>query len=135
MLSQCSFKKLEMSELLPGYFMTIPDVKLIWFQEIRTCGKFHILTSKWASRHNCPHFFDISTAKSAPKLKCFVHVVLDLEIFVSRHNGVHVVNISTSKSAPRMVCFGTFYFQMCFTPQRRAICHFSSAQMSPHPPL
>ena len=32
-----------------------------------------ILTSKCASRHNGVHFFKISTAKSGPKLVCFVH--------------------------------------------------------------
>ena len=32
-----------------------------------------ILTSKCASRHNAVHSFDISIAKSAPKLTCFVH--------------------------------------------------------------
>ena len=32
-------------------------------------------------------------------------------------------------------CFDTFYFKMCFAPQRRAIFHVSSAQMPPHPPL
>ena len=53
----------------------------------------------------------------------------------SRHNGVHFFHISTSKSAPRPTCFATFYFKMCFAPQRRAIFTFSSAQMSPHPPL
>ena len=53
----------------------------------------------------------------------------------SRHNGVHFFHISTSKSGPRMVCFVHFYFKMCFAPQRRAIFHVSSAQMSPHPPL
>ena len=37
------------------------------------CG-LYILTSKCASRHNGLHFFDISTAKSGPKLVCFVHV-------------------------------------------------------------
>ena len=31
-----------------------------------------ILTSKCASRHNGVHFFDISTSKSGPTLRCFV---------------------------------------------------------------
>ena len=53
----------------------------------------------------------------------------------SRHKRVQFFNISTSKSGPSMRCFDTFYFKMCFAPQRRAIFHFSSAQMSPHPPL
>ena len=38
----------------------------------------YILTSKCALRHNGVHFFDISTSKSAPRLRCFVH--FDLEI-------------------------------------------------------
>ena len=32
-----------------------------------------LLTSKCASRHNGVHFFDISTSKSGPELRCFVH--------------------------------------------------------------
>ena len=39
----------------------------------------------------------------------------------SRHNGVHFFDISTSKSAPRPWVFNTFYFQMCFAPQRHAL--------------
>ena len=53
----------------------------------------------------------------------------------SRHNGVHFFDISTSKSGPKMVCFVLVDFEMCFAPQRRAICHLSSGQMAPHPPL
>ena len=60
-----------------------------------------LFTSTCASRHNGPHFFDISSAKSALDLRCFVH----------------------------------FHFHTCFAPQRRAIVHLSSAQMTPHPPL
>ena len=71
---------------------------------VRTPGVFNILTSKRASRHNCVHFFDISTAKSGPDLVCFVH--FDFEMcFAPRHNGVHFFDIATSKSGPRMVCF------------------------------
>ena len=39
----------------------------------------------------------------------------------SRHNAVHFFNISTSKTAPNPSVFNTFYFQMCFAPQRRAL--------------
>ena len=39
----------------------------------------------------------------------------------SRHNIVHFFNISTSKSGPNPSVFNTFYFQMCFAPQRRAL--------------
>ena len=53
----------------------------------------------------------------------------------SRHNGVHFFDISTSKSGPNPSVFNTFYFQMCFAPQRRAIFHLSSGQLAPHPRL
>ena len=39
----------------------------------------------------------------------------------SRHNGVHFFVISTSKTAPNPSVFNTFYFQICFAPQRRAL--------------
>ena len=48
-----------------------------WISEppkvVRTPGVFNMLTSKCASRHNSVHFFDISTSKSGPTLRCFVH--------------------------------------------------------------
>ena len=43
------------------------------FEDPRTCGVFHILTSKCASGHNGVHFFGIATPKSGPTLRCFVH--------------------------------------------------------------
>ena len=39
----------------------------------------------------------------------------------SCHNAVHFFDISTSKTAPNPSVFNTFYFQMCFAPQRRAL--------------
>ena len=95
------------------------------------------------------HFFDIWTSKSGPSMWCFVH--FDFEMcFVPqwralfRHlnfqkwseHGVFCTfwlpnvlrattactfDISTSKSGPSMVCFVHFDFEMCFTPQRRAL--------------
>ena len=44
---------------------------------LRTCQFLTLLISKYASRHNAVHFFDISTSKSAPTLLCFVHFDLD----------------------------------------------------------
>ena len=38
---------------------------------VRTWCALCILTWKCASHHNAVHFFDITTSKSAPKLKCF----------------------------------------------------------------
>ena len=40
---------------------------------VRTWCALCILTWKCASRHNGVHFFDISTSKSGPTLRCFVH--------------------------------------------------------------
>ena len=37
----------------------------------RTCGDLYILTSKFASRHNGVHFFNISISKSGPNMVCF----------------------------------------------------------------
>ena len=41
---------------------------------VRTWCVLYILTSKFASRQNGVHFFDISTSKSGPTMVCFVHV-------------------------------------------------------------
>ena len=123
-----------------------------------------ILTWKCASRHNGVHFFHISTSKSGPSMVCFCTFSLGnvlrattactfstsqlpkavrqwcvLYILTwkcaSRHNGVHFFDISTSKSGPNPSVFNTFYFQMCFAPQRRAIFLLSSGQLAPRPPL
>ena len=51
----------------------------------------------------------------------------------SRHNGVHFFDISTSKSAPRPSVFNTFYFQMCFAPQRRALFNISTSKSALNP--
>ena len=40
---------------------------------LRTPQFFALLTSKCAWHHNFVHFFDISTSKSGPTLRCFVH--------------------------------------------------------------
>ena len=45
---------------------------------VRTRGVLYILTSTCASRHNGVHFLNISTSKSAPRLKCFVHFDFDM---------------------------------------------------------
>ena len=110
----------------------------------------YILTWKCASRHNGVHFFDISTSKSGPTLRCFVHFDLEMcfapqractfstsqlpkvvppwyVLYIltwkcaSRHNGVHFFDIATSKSGPTLVCFVHFDLEMCFAPQRRAL--------------
>ena len=52
-----------------------------------TSSVFNILTCKCASRPNGAHFFNISTSKSAPSMRCFVHFLTWK--CASRHNGVH----------------------------------------------
>ena len=52
---------------------------------VRQWCVLYILTSTCASRHNGVHFFDISTSKSGPTLRCFV---IFTSKCASRHNGV-----------------------------------------------
>ena len=89
----------------------------------------YILTSKCDSRHTGAHFFDISTSKSAPKMMCFYTLTWKCG---SRRN---FFDIPTSKRVLSLKCLVHFDLQMCFASQRRAIFHFSSGQMAPHPPL
>ena len=48
-----------------------PKVARTWFG-------LYILTLTCASCHNGIHFFDISTSKNAPELRCFVHFGLEM---------------------------------------------------------
>ena len=45
---------------------------------VREWCVLYILTSKCASRHNGVHFFDSSTSKSRPTLRCFLHFHLEM---------------------------------------------------------
>ena len=45
---------------------------------LRTPQFFTLLTWKCASRHKGVHFFDISTSKSGPNMRCFAHVYLEM---------------------------------------------------------
>ena len=79
-------------------------------------------------------FFNIFTSCFSPQRraifreqnfkKCSGHRQF-LSIFTSKcafHNsGVQFFDSRTSKSAPRSLVFEHFHFQMCFSPQRRAI--------------
>ena len=79
--------------------------------------------------HPCHRFWK---CYKTTKPSCFAHfwqkVLRALQFFAlltskcaSRHNGVHFLDISTSKSGPELVWFLRFDFEMCFTPQRRAL--------------
>ena len=89
---------------------------------LRTPQFFTLLTSKCASRHNGVHFFDNSTSKRAPKLRCFVHFDLETCFAPQRRALFRHLN-STSKSGPDLVCFVHYDLEMCFVPQSRATFH------------
>ena len=74
---------------------------------------------------------------STSELQKVVQTCGVLYIFTSkcafRHSGVQFFDIRTSKSGPNMRCFVHFYFQMCFSPQRRAIFrHLNFQKWSKH---
>ena len=52
---------------------------------VQTWCVLYIWTSKFASRHNGVHFFDISTSKSGPDLVCFVHLDFEMCFTPQRH--------------------------------------------------
>ena len=96
-------------------------------------GVFSFFTCKYASRHNGIDFFDISNFQKVVRMwgvfsfftcKC-----------ASRHNGVHLFRHLNFQTWSGAGCFVHFDFEMCFAPQRRAICYLSCGQMAPHPPL
>ena len=51
---------------------------------VRSWGVLYILTWKCASRHNGVHFFDSSTSKSGPQLRCFVHFDFEMRFALQR---------------------------------------------------
>ena len=85
---------------------------------VRTWCVLYILTWKCASRHNGVHF-STSQLPKVVRHRCVLYILTSK--CASRHNGVHFSDISTSKSGPRLRCFVHFDFEMCFSPQRRAL--------------
>ena len=65
----------------------------------------YILTSKCASRHNGVHVFHISTSKSGPNVRCFVH--FDFEMCFAPQRRALVPHLSFQKRPEREV-FCTF---------------------------
>ena len=82
-------------------------------------GILYIFTCKCASRYSGVQFFDIATSKSAPRTYSFLTFSLANVLFATA-----ACNFSTSelqKVLRRLTVFQHFHFQMCFSPQRRAI--------------
>ena len=70
----------------------------------------YILTSKYASRRNGVHFFDISTSKSGPTVVCFVH--FDFEICFAPQRRALFRHLNFQKWSERGV-FCTFWLRKC----------------------
>ena len=80
----------------------------------------HVLvTFQWM--HNPLHLPHKTTSERPKCLRDPQFLTLLTSKCASCHNAVHFFDISTSKSAPRPPVFNTFYFQMCFAPQRHAL--------------
>ena len=89
----------------------------------------HVLvTFQWM--HNPLHLPHKTTSERPKCLRDPQFLTLLTSKCASRHNAVHFFDISTSKSAPRPPVFNTFYFQMCFAPQRRALFRHSTSKIS-----
>ena len=94
------------------------DPGLPWFLEMRQ--NLHVLLTL-DKVHN-PLRLPRETTSEPPKVAraCGVLYILTSKC-ASCHKGMHFFDISTSKSGPTLVRFVHFDFEMCFSPQRRAL--------------
>ena len=91
---------------------------------VRRWGVLYILTWKCASRHNGVHFFDISTSKSGPTLRCFVH--FDLEMcFAPQRRALFRHHNFQKWSEPGVFC--TFWLGNVL--RATTACTFSTSQL------
>ena len=103
-------------------------------QSLRTRQFFALLTWKCASRHNSVHSCDISTSKSAPKLRCFRHLNFkkcsEREVFFSFFNLRHVLRtttactFSTSQLQKVLRTWGAFSFSFGHVLRATTTCNF-----------
>ena len=90
---------------------------------LRDPGALYILTWKCASRHNGVHFFDISTSKSAPRPRCFVH--FDLEMCFAPQWRALFRHLNFQKCSKTQV-FCTFSLGNVLRLRATTACNFSS---------
>ena len=91
---------------------------------VRTSQFFTRLTWTCALRHNGMHFFFISTSKSDPKLKCFVH--FDLEMCFAPQRRARFRHLNFQKwSEPLNFLHDWLGHVLCAT----TACTFSSSQL------
>ena len=91
---------------------------------VRHWGVLHILTWKCASRHNGVHFFDISTSKSGPTLRCFVH--FDFQMCFALQRRALFRHLNFQKSSDTAV-FCTFWLGNVL--RATTACTFSTSQL------
>ena len=91
---------------------------------VRTPSVFNILTWKCASRHNCVHFFDISTSKSVPTMVCFVH--FDFEMCFAPQRRALFRDLNFQKWSDHGV-FCTFWLGNVL--RATTACTFSTSQL------
>ena len=85
---------------------------------------FHILTWKCASRHNNVHFFDISTSKSAPRLRFFSHLNFETCFPPQRRTLFEYLNFQ-KRSERRVFCA----FWLVNVLRAKTACNFSTSQL------
>ena len=88
---------------------------------LRSCCALYMLTSKRASGHNCVHFFDISTSKSHPNMRCFVH--LDFQMCFAPQRCALFWHLNFQKWSENRV-FCTFWLPNVL--RATTACNFSS---------
>ena len=84
----------------------------------------YILTWKCASRHNGVHFFDSSTSKSRPTLRCFVH--FDFEMCFAPQRRALFRHLNLQKWS-ETVSF--LHFRLGNVLRATTACTFSTSQL------
>ena len=91
---------------------------------VRTCRVFNILTSKYASRHNGVHFFDIATSKGGPDLVCFVH--FDFEMCFAPQRRALFRHLNFQKCFKREMSLA---FSLAHVLRTTTACTFSTSHL------
>ena len=95
---------------------------------VQTPSILYILTtSKCASRHNGVHFFDISTSKSGPTQRCFVHFDFEMCFAPQRRALFRHLNFQKWCVAEVLCTFGLQHVLRATTA-----CTFSTPQFLTH---
>ena len=113
----CTFSRRNVLRTTTAYTFSTSELPKV----VRTWCVLYILTSKCASRHNGVYFFDISTSKSCPRLRCFIHFDLQMCFAPQRHALLRHLN-SQKWSAPGVFC--TFWLAKVL--RATTACNFSS---------